>query len=130
MGIGDRLHFLGFRTDGPQLYRSMDVFVSSASSEGLPLSFLEAMACGVPIAATANDGAQRLLQATGGGLLSPVGDSAALAANIVTLLTDQPRAMALATAGRLAVERDFSLAATLAKYARLCAVVTGRAASE
>ena len=126
LGVADRLHFLGFRSDGADLYRNMDVFVSSASSEGLPLSFLEAMACGVPIAATANDGAQRLLAATGGGLLSPVGDAAALAANITALLTDAPRANALAAAGRAAVERDFSLTSTLAQYAALCAAVTQR----
>ena len=102
----------------------MDVFVSSAESEGLPLSFLEAMGCCVPIAATANDGAQRLLNATGGGLLSPVGDTAALATNILDLLADRQLASSLGAAGRAAVERDFSLAATLKRYADLAVRLT------
>ena len=127
MGIDENLHFIGFRSEGAALYQSLNVFASSASSEGLPLSFLEAMACGVPIAATANEGAQQLLTQTGGGLLSPVGDVAALAANIVALLSDEPLANALAATGRVAVERGFSLAATLENYAALCDRVTDKA---
>ena len=124
LGISNNLHFIGFRSEGAELFRSMDVFVSSAESEGLPLSFLEAMGCCVPIAATANDGAQRLLNATGGGLLSPVGDTAALATNILDLLADRQLASSLGAAGRAAVERDFSLAATLKRYADLAVRLT------
>ena len=127
LGVDANVHFLGFRADGAALYQAMDVFVSSAASEGQPLSFLEAMACGVPIAATANEGAERLLRQTGGGLLSPVGDAAALAASILLLLSDRQRAIDVATAGREAVERDFSLTATLENYAALCAAVAAGA---
>ena len=68
-----------------------------------------------------------MLTQTGGGLLSPVGDVAALAANIVALLSDEPLAHALAATGRAAVERGFSLAATLENYTALCDRVTDKA---
>jgi glycosyltransferase involved in cell wall biosynthesis len=90
--------------------------VSSSNSEGLPLSFLEAMACGVPIAATANEGSSMLIRETGTGLLSPVGDARALAASIVTLLNDPAKSAVLAQHGRSAVVQKFSLEKTLSEY--------------
>ena len=121
LGVGSNVHFLGFRADGPKLYQSLDLFVSSALSEGLPLSFLEAMACGRAIVATANEGAAKLLGDTGGGLLSPVGDAVALADNITTLLDDRDQTERLGRAGRAAVERNFSLATTIQQYRELIA---------
>jgi glycosyltransferase involved in cell wall biosynthesis len=119
LGLEGRFHFLGFRNAGAALYQGFDLFVSSARSEGLPLSFLEAMACGLPIAATASDGARSLLQATGAGELCPVGDDAALAALLLGLVAQPVRARALGEAGRTAVLAHYSLAATVARYAAL-----------
>ena len=115
-GIQKRFHLLGFRSSSAGLYRSFAVLASSANTEGLPLSFLEAMACGVPIAATANEGASRLLTETKAGLLSPVGDAAALASSIIRLLSDRAEAVRLGDVGRAAAIREFSAARTLKAY--------------
>lgn len=126
LGISRYVHLRGFSPASAALYRSFDVFVSSARSEGLPLSFLEAMACGIPIVATDNEGSGPLLRETGAGLLSPVGDPEALADNLLQLLEDRELASHLGAAGRRAVCERYSLGATLAQYDALYAALTGK----
>jgi len=117
--LTSRFHFLGFRASSKELYRSFSVLVSSSKTEGLPLSFLEAMACAVPIAATANAGSSQLLRETKAGLLSPVGDARALARSVATLLDDPTQAHSLGSNGRAAAVRHFSIEKTLAEYRKL-----------
>ena len=119
LGLDGRFHLLGFRPSSAALYQSLAVFVSSARSEGLPLSFLEAMACAAPIAATANEGAGPLLSETGAGLLSPVGDPEALAASVIRLLRDPELSRRLSDRGRHAACETFSLKRTLGEYRAL-----------
>jgi len=53
-GLADRVQFLGKKDHGelPALLQSSDIFVRASLSEGLGISFLEAMACGIPIIGT------------------------------------------------------------------------------
>lgn len=47
--MSDRVHFLGFREDVGEIYKSSDVFCFPSKREGLGLSAIEAMATGLPI---------------------------------------------------------------------------------
>lgn len=49
LGIDDRLHLLGYRDDIIELYKITDCFVFPSLREGLPISLLEAIVCGLPI---------------------------------------------------------------------------------
>lgn len=49
LGVGDRVIFLGFRTNSYNYYRYMDLFCMSSNSEGFGLAMLEAMSLGMPI---------------------------------------------------------------------------------
>ena len=113
------MHFLGFRPASADLYRSLSVLASSSRTEGLPLTFLEAMACEIPIAATANEGASKLLTETECGLLSPVGDPNKLADSILQLLGNPLLAARLGQSGRNAVLERFSLARMTVDYLAL-----------
>lgn len=49
MGIQDHVHFLGYRSDIPQLYRCADLFAFVPFREGLSVALMEAMSSGLPI---------------------------------------------------------------------------------
>jgi len=52
LGVSDHVHWLGFMSTAPEYLRSLDIFLLSSSSEGHPLALTQAMAVGLPIAAT------------------------------------------------------------------------------
>ena len=80
LGIADRIYFPGriHEDHMPDVYRSADVFylVSEAGQgmgEGLPLTPIEAMACGVPVIVGNQDGSREILDESGGGIcVSPI----------------------------------------------------------
>lgn len=49
MGIQDHVHFLGYRSDAPQLYRCCDLFAFVPFREGLSVALMEAMSSGLPV---------------------------------------------------------------------------------
>ena len=49
LGIGDNVHFLGYRKDVPQVMQAADIYAHPSKREGLGLASLEAMACGLPL---------------------------------------------------------------------------------
>jgi FkbM family methyltransferase len=105
------LHFAGARPNGADLMAAFDVLALPSKWEGLGLVLLEAMARGVPIAATRAGAIPEVLKGGELGLLSDIGDPAGLAANIGTLMTDEPTRARLASAGRQAVARTYSVEA-------------------
>jgi glycosyltransferase involved in cell wall biosynthesis len=88
------------------------VFCLSSKTEGLGTSVLDAMAAGVPVAATAGGGIPEMIEHQVTGLLAPVGDGAALAAAVDRLLDDRALARRLADAARVRV-REFSSQRTI-----------------
>ncbi len=51
-GLGARLRRLGYRRDVPAILAASDIFVLPSHFEGLPMSVIEAMLCGLPVIAT------------------------------------------------------------------------------
>jgi glycosyltransferase involved in cell wall biosynthesis len=51
-GVGRKVEFTGHRADPAPLYAGFDIFALSSDTEQMPLSVLEAMASGLPVAAT------------------------------------------------------------------------------
>ena len=62
LGIEDRFHLLGQRSDCPQLYKVADVFVFPSIREGLGLAALEGMAAGLPLICADNRGTRDFVQ--------------------------------------------------------------------
>ena len=61
LNLEDKVQFLGFRNDVPQLMKRSDLFVLPSLSEPFGIILLEAMATGTPIVTTRNNGALHLL---------------------------------------------------------------------
>lgn len=87
LGLDGRVHFVGHVPWAVGLIAAADVFVFSSREEGLGTSVLDAMALGVPVAATAGGGVPEML-GQGAGLLVPVADAPALASATLQLLQD------------------------------------------
>ena len=73
-----RIKFVGMQSNVDEWFAAFDAFVQPSSSEHSPLTLLEAMDAGLPIAAAANDGSAEMLEGQPARLF-PVGDRAALA---------------------------------------------------
>jgi glycosyltransferase involved in cell wall biosynthesis len=86
LNVAGKVHFLGLRSDIPDVLGAMDAFVLSSDYEGNPLSVLEAMASGLPIVSTAVGGVPNLFEAGKEGFLVPAGDLHALAKSMNSLL--------------------------------------------
>jgi glycosyltransferase involved in cell wall biosynthesis len=98
LGLKEHVRFLGYRADVPHLLRDFDVFVLPSTSEGFPLSLLEAMTCGKAIIATRCGGPEELVNDGVDGHLVPVGDAESLAEHIITVLSNPAHAAQLGIA--------------------------------
>ena len=88
LDLGERFKLLGYRSDVPDLLVASDFFVLGSAFEGLPVSIMEAMAAGLPVAATAVGGVPEAVLDGETGLLVSPHDPAALAQAIVALAKD------------------------------------------
>lgn len=124
-GLTAHVHFLGYRQDVPRLMRTLDLFVMSSKEEGLGTSILDAMACRVPVVATAGGGIPEMVRDGVTGWLAPVGDHARLAEKILGVARDRPRAGAVADSAYDMVCREFHVdrmvEGNLAVYAQVLA---------
>ncbi len=71
LSIRDRVRFLGYREDVAELLRPAGIFVSFSSIEGLSISLLEAMACGLICLSTQTPGTAEVIRDGENGFLVP-----------------------------------------------------------
>jgi glycosyltransferase involved in cell wall biosynthesis len=119
LGLGQRVRFLGSRSDVPDILRASDVFVLSSDYEGNPLSVLEAMAAGLPVISTAVGGVPELVQHGATGLLVPAGNAHALAEAITQLGCDVHQRTAMGSAARQTALERFDVRVMSNAYATL-----------
>ena len=86
LGVGDRVRFLGLRTDIPNVLRAADIIVMSSHWEGLSLSNVEGMSAHKPFIASDVNGLKEVTK--GYGILFPHEDAKALAEEINRLASD------------------------------------------
>lgn len=125
LGLAGRVHLPG-RVDDPFTHlRRAQIFVMSSDYEGFPMSLLEAMSCGLPVVATdCGTGMREIVRPGVDGLLTPVGDEAALARTLTGLMQDPARRAALAAAAPEVCQR-FGLARILGLWDELFRRVLG-----
>lgn len=109
--LGAIVEFAGPARQGEVLARwqRAAVAVLTSHSEGMPVSLMEAAACGVPAVATAVGGVPELVNEGVTGLLAPGGDAHAIARKLDGVLRDPHFATRLGAAARRRVEERFSL---------------------
>ncbi|NKY31046.1 glycosyltransferase family 4 protein [Nocardia gamkensis] len=113
--LAGHLRFLGQVSDEEKAsaMRSADVYVApNLGGESFGIILIEAMAAGTAVVASELDAFRRVLRDGTAGMLVPIGDSAALAAALHTVLTDEVRREALVrTATQVVGEYDWPVVA-------------------
>lgn len=118
-GLGHRVVFLGERSDLPQIFNAMDVFVQTSLIEGMSNTILEAMATGVPTVVTARGGNVELVSDKVTGILFEPGDVTALAATLSLLAKNPTMRASLGLNGRDRAVKEFCLEKMVSAYSQL-----------
>jgi glycosyltransferase involved in cell wall biosynthesis len=127
--VADRLILAGASSDVPAVMNALDLHVLASRAESLPVSVLEAMACGTPCVVTDVGDARHIVGETG--WIARPQDSMELADAIAAALIEcRPGAQERAGMCRERVVREFSLAAMGAEYAALWTRVAARAGTK
>lgn len=107
LGVNEKIHIVGARTDIPDLLQACDIFVFPSLYEGLGIALIEAMAAGCTCIATRTGPLPEVVDDGVNGLLVPPRDEVQLAEVICGLIANPNRRVALGQAARKSVLERF-----------------------
>ena len=116
LGVEESVQMLGERVDLPEVLRAADVFLLPSETESFGLAALEAMACGVPVVASAVGGVPEVVTDGESGFLRPVGDVAGMADAVLRLIGDRALARRMSAAARARAETTFRREPAVDRY--------------
>ena len=109
-GLERQFRVLGWRNDVNDLMKCADILtLPSYYMEGLPVSILEAMACGKPVVATHHKGCEDAVVDGETGYLVPVKAIEPLTERLIALLDDATLSARMGKAGRRRVEQHYEI---------------------
>ncbi len=120
LGMADRLHLLGWRTDAADVLAALDAYAVSSDREGMSNAMLEALACGLPVVSTPVSGAHEALAPLGAGdapgIVTSAFDAAEVGDALGSVLGDADRRAAMAAAARRVAEERFGFERMLDRW--------------
>jgi len=116
LGLEEKVQFPGFLDDAGDFLASIDIFLSSSISEGLPLSAIQAMVAALPMVATRCGGYEGLITDGENGLLVEVGSPGAIAEAIEKLVLDADLQSRLAQNAKAYATKTYDLQVMLDAY--------------
>ncbi|MFG0264288.1 MAG: glycosyltransferase family 4 protein [Rhodopirellula sp. JB055] len=119
LGLADRVHLLGNRSDTPRLLAAMDVFTLCSLNEASPVSILEALACETPVVATDVGSISETVLPGRTGELVPSEDLDSFVVAIDRLLNDDDLRSEMGQNGRELVQATGSLQSMVDGYQKL-----------
>lgn len=105
LALEERVHFLGFRQDVPELMKAVDFLVFPSHYETFGLVVIEAMASGLPVITATTTGAAELITPECGVVLPKSGDIHALAQSLSILKSDRSGWKRMGASGREIAEQ-------------------------
>jgi glycosyltransferase involved in cell wall biosynthesis len=108
MGVSERVRFLGWRDDVPDIMQILDIFVLPSLNEGMGRVIVEAMAAGKPVVASKVGGIPDLVKHGRNGLLVKPGDVKGLSNAIERLIADKAMRNKMGNAGK-SIVGDFGV---------------------
>jgi glycosyltransferase involved in cell wall biosynthesis len=119
LGLGEHVSFVPARPDPQPYYRELDIYVNTSLHEGLPLSVLEAMACGTPVIAPRVGGIPEVVCHEEHGFLVEGRAVSSFAAYCERLIEDRELRWTMGQAARARVTDAFDRAQMAAGYRTL-----------
>ena len=119
LGIGDCVEFVAPRPDPFGYYGSLDLYLNTSVHEGLPLSVVEAMACGKPVVSAAVGGIPEIVTHGEHGFLVEGRDPARFAERCLTLMRDNRLRRLMGDDAAAAARSRLSAEAMAQAYRRL-----------
>jgi glycosyltransferase involved in cell wall biosynthesis len=126
LGVEHRVHLPGFVARPEQAVGLFDVFALSSDSEQFPISAVEAMAAGLPVAAPDVGDIADMVAAENRPFVTPAGDEAALAQALRTLAADPGARAAIGAINREKARKAYDETHMIERYRRLYAGAMGR----
>jgi glycosyltransferase involved in cell wall biosynthesis len=105
LGLNDVVEFCGYSHDVAGFLGSLDIFVLPSSTEGQPLSLIEAIASGLPVVATDVGGVRNIVQNTRSGWLCPPDNTDAFVEAMQSAITCSERREWAERARQMVAER-------------------------
>lgn len=107
--IQDKVKFLGWRRDIPEILAISDIFVLTSLWEGLPRSIIEAMCCAVPVVANGVDGVREIIKDNETGFLVEPFKTDKMSEKIIQLFGDTTLARKIGQNGRNSINEQFDI---------------------
>jgi len=125
-GIEHRVHLPGFVADSAKAVGLFDIFALSSHSEQFPISVVEAMAAGLPVAAPRVGDVAAMVASDNGPFLCAPGDEAALAGALAALAADPTLRKRIGAANRAKSLAEYDEATMIERYRALYWGLMGR----
>jgi len=118
LGIGERVHFLGFRRDVPVIIRASVAVLSVSAQEGLPVNVTESLSLGVPVIGSDIRGTCELLEGRCG-IIYHLGDINRLTEGMNWVLHHAEEAAEMGSRGRAKMLSGYSVSDIIGNYINL-----------
>ena len=125
LAVADRVHLVGYQPEIAGWYAAFDALVLTSANEGTPVVAIEALAAGLPVAATDAGGTSTVVDDGETGFLVPVGDVEQLAERVRRLAADPDLRARMGELGAARARERFSTARMVDDVERLYRRILG-----
>lgn len=126
-GLGQRIHFIGFQRNAPEIVAGSHLFaLPSRAREGLPKAVIEAMGVGVPVVASSVGGLPEIIADGETGLLVPPEDPEALASAIISIMKNRDLGTSLAQNASVFLNSELNIDTTVKRTADIYSDLVAR----